>query len=193
MTGSLTVSREDCALVLIDIQERLVGVMRRRDEVVATAVLLARCAAALGIPVLVTRQYPKGLGDTVEGLREATGQADVIDKLSFDCSAEPGFISHLERTGRRQVVLAGMEAHICVAQTALGLLERGYDVQVVADAVCSRRDEDRDVALDRLRAAGVVVTTAESTVYEALGRAGTPEFRTVLEAVKDRDAVCGAG
>ena len=183
-TDTDIVNRTRAVLVLIDMQDRLADVMPRRDAVVATSALLARVAGTLEVPVIVTRQYPAGLGDTVAELREVCGDRDPVDKTTFDCLAEPGFRERLEGLSRRQVIIAGMEAHICVTQTALSLLGEGYLVHVVADAVCSRRDDDRDVALGRVRAAGAVVTTAESVIYEALGRAGTPEFRAVLELVK---------
>jgi nicotinamidase-related amidase len=107
--------------------------------------------------------------------------------MTFDCLAERTFEARLEESARRTVVIVGMETHICVLQTALALVRAGYAVHVVADATCSRRETDRAVALDRLRGAGVVVTSAEQVVYEALGEAGTPAFREVLRFVKERD------
>lgn len=184
MTDARVVRCDEVALVVVDVQERLAGVMPRRDEVVASAAMLARAAVVLGIPVIITRQYPQGLGETVTELAEAVPDAVVVDKVDFSCPAEPAFRDALERTGRRQVVLAGMETHICVTQTALALLAADYEVYVVADATCSRRDRDHAGALERLRAEGVVVTASESVIYEALGRAGTPAFRQVLEIVK---------
>ena len=183
MTRS-TISAAAAVLVLVDMQDALADVMERRDAVVATAGLLARAAAVLSVPVLVTRQYPRGLGDTVPELREALGDHAPIDKLTFSCLAEPAFAGALRSVARPQIVLAGMETHICVAQTALALRDAGYDVSVVADATCSRRQTDHEVALARLRAADIQVTVAESVVYEALERAGTPGFRAVLELVK---------
>lgn len=184
MVSGGIVSRRSAVFVMIDMQHRLADAMPRRDEVVGTSVLLAHVASALGIPVIVTRQYPAGLGDTVLQLVDALGPHEPVDKTSFDCTLEPAFRAKLDASGRHQVVLAGMEAHICVTQTALALASIGREVYVVADAVCSRRDVDCDIALHRLRAAGVVVATAESVIYEALGRAGTPEFKAVLELVK---------
>jgi nicotinamidase-related amidase len=178
------VRRARAVLVLIDMQDRLADAMPRREAVVAASALLARVARTLEIPVMITRQYPAGLGDSVAELREVCADEEPVDKMTFDCLAEPSFRERLEGLNRRQVIIAGMEAHICVTQTALSLLAEGYLVHVVADAVCSRRDDDRNVALARLRAAGAVVTTTESVIYEALGVAGTPEFRTVLELVK---------
>ncbi|MDO8880800.1 MAG: isochorismatase family protein [Coriobacteriia bacterium] len=186
MSSSGIVSRESAVLVLVDMQDRLADVMDRRDAVVGASALLARVAGALRMPVIVTRQYPRGLGDTVPELADAVGSHSPVDKMTFDCLREPAFAEQLRATGRRQVVLTGMEAHICITQTALALLSAGYDVHVVADAVCSRCDVDRDVTLERLRVAGATVTVAESVIYEALGEAGTPEFRAVLELVKAR-------
>lgn len=186
MSGGV-VRRDDATLVVVDMQSRLADVMPRRDEVVAAALMLARSAAALGMPVLLTRQYPQGLGETVPELREVQEATAPIDKVTFSCASEPAFPDRLREIARRQVVLTGMETHICVTQTALALVGEGYEVFVVADATCSRRDVDHMTALERLRDAGVVVCTAESVIYEALGRAGTPEFREVLGFVKARD------
>lgn len=184
MTMRSMVRAGDAVLVLVDMQCALADAMERRDAVVETAALLARAAGLLGIPVLVTRQYPRGLGNTVPELVEALGDHSPVDKLTFSCLAEPAFRDRIEALGRRQVVLAGMETHICVTQTALALLDEGYAVSIAADATCSRRRSDHDVALARLRAAGVAVTIAESVIYEALERAGTPEFKAILELVK---------
>lgn len=190
MTAAHTIERPDAAVALIDMQESLAAAMERGEAVAATSALLARVARLLGIPVIVTRQYPAGLGDTVQAVRDATGEAVPVDKVAFSCMAEPAFAERLGALGRRQIVLAGMETHICVTQTALALLAGGYRVHVVADATCSRRATDHRIALERLRAAGAEITVAESVIYEALGAAGTPEFREVLALVKAHP-VCG--
>ncbi len=186
------VDREDAVLVLVDFQERLAAAMSRKDAVVATAARLARVAALLDIPMVVTRQYPKGLGGTVPELEAvlvpaAQEGARVMsaDKVAFCCAAEAAFCEALDSTGRGQVVLCGMETHICIAQTALALAAEGRQVQVVADACCSRSERDHDVALDRLRAAGVTVTTSEAVIYEAVREAGTEEFKNLLAIVKE--------
>ena len=184
------VPRDGLVLVVVDVQDRLAAVMHRRDAVVRTASMLVRAAAVLGAPVMVTRQYPKGLGDTVPELASVIADASpqrpvtVVDKLDFDCMAEPAFRDVLAATGRTHVALVGMETHICVTQTALALAAAGLTPHVVADATCSRRDEDHETALARLRSAGVDVLPSESVIYEALGRAGTHEFRAMLEVVK---------
>lgn len=185
-SASDAVKASEAVLVVIDAQESLAATMDVCDSVMGATELLVRAAGRLGIPVIVTRQNPVALGDTVAGVRDAAGVHTPVDKMAFDATSEDAFIDRLEQTGRRAVVLAGMETHICVAQTALGLMRSGYAVSVAADAVCSRRSNDHAVALDRLRAAGVVVTTAESVVYEALGIAGTDMFRDVLRFVKAR-------
>lgn len=190
-TRGTLIAREDFALVVIDIQERLAAAMGRRDHVVRTTGRLVRVAAMLGAPVIVTRQYPQGLGPTVPELDElfvrleGEGARIVgVDKTAFCCAAEVDFNDALRAAGRAQVVLAGMETHICVTQTALSALERGVAVHVVADGCCSRDSENHQVALERLRHAGAVVTTAESVAYELVAAAGTPEFKRLLAVVK---------
>lgn len=186
------VRRDDLVLVLIDIQHRLAAAMDDRERVVGAASRLARAAVLLGAPIIVTRQYPKGLGPTVEELEvllldlaESGARVTCVDKVAFCCAREDSFNEALSATGRKQVVIAGMETHICVAQTALALAGSGCQVQVAADACCSRQTADHEVALDRLRQAGVIVTTSESVMYEAVGVAGTAEFKQLLEIVKE--------
>jgi nicotinamidase-related amidase len=139
----------------------------------------------------VTRQNPRGLGDTVaeltgaaEDARAAGSAVATVDKMYFDCTAEPAFTSTLADIDRTHVLLVGMETHICVTQTALSLVAMGLTPHVAADACCSRRDGDHEVALARLRQHGVDVLSGESAIYEAVGVAGTDEFRAVLELVK---------
>jgi len=192
---SSVVSRGDAVLVVIDIQQRLAAAMEHAKGVVAATGLLIRAASIAGVPIVVTRQYPQGLGDTHPAVEHVLKEAAdsgagvvVVDKTSFDCFAEPAFADAVCATGRRQLVLAGMESHICVAQTGLIGLREGFDVHVVADACCSREAYAHDVAVHRLGAAGAVVTLAESVAYELVGQAGTPEFKRLLAAVKSADA-----
>ncbi len=191
-TKDTLIAREDFALVVIDIQERLAAAMGRRDHVVRTTGRLVRVAVMLGAPIIVTRQYPQGLGPTVPELDElfmrleGEGARIVgVDKTAFCCAMEADFNDALRAAGRAQVVLAGMETHICVTQTALALAREGYDVHVPADACCSRDAALHEVAVDRMRFAGVTVTASESVMYEAVGRAGTDEFRELLGIVKE--------
>lgn len=184
-------AREDTVVVVVDVQERLAAAMDSRDTVVERVKLVTSAASITGCPIIVTRQYPKGLGDVVDDL---SGHLDALrdegatvlsaDKVSFDCFAEPEFEVAVERLGRRQLVITGMETHICVTQTALSALARGVAVHVVADGCCSRDSENHKVALERLRHAGAIVTTAESVAYELVAAAGTPEFKRLLAVVK---------
>lgn len=186
-------NREQTVLVVVDIQERLAAAMARRDQVMRKTSLLVRAARIVGAPVVVTRQNPRGLGDLEPMLRDllgdettqgVAGDGELVDKMSFDCFCEPGFSRAIADTGRKQLLLAGMETHICVCQTALAGVSAGFDIHVAADACCSREDESHTTALSRLAHAGVIVTTAESAAYELVGCAGTDEFRALLAAVK---------
>lgn len=185
------VSRDEAVLVVIDIQERLASAMPRRDSVVAAASRLVRTAALLRWPVIVTLQNPQGLGGLVPELESlfddpAISSAEVtsVGKTAFCACRETAFAAALEASGKRQVVVCGMEAHICIAQTALALLAAGHEVFVPADACCSIDETDAEVAFDRLRAAGVEVTTSQAVMYEAVGEAGTGDFRALLRIVK---------
>jgi nicotinamidase-related amidase len=191
MPAETIARRDDMLLIVIDEQERLTAVMDRREEVVAATARLVRTAALVGAPIVVTRQYPKGLGETepellelLSALQAEGASVTTVDKVAFDCFGETGFVEALAHLGRRQLVIVGMETHICVTQTTLSALREGYDVQVVADACCSRDDAAHAIALQRIRGAGAVVTLVESVMYELVGEAGTDEFRALLRIVK---------
>jgi len=185
------IDRDDLVVLVVDVQDRLAAAMEHRDATMAAIVRLIRVAALVGAPIVVTRQYPEGLGGTVPeveaALEEASGVVPVgiVDKTAFCACSEPEFSAVLEVSGRRQVAVVGMETHICVTQTALALVAAGYRVHVVEDACCSRRARDHGTALARLQAHGVTVTCAESLMYEAVGRAATPEFKRLLAVVKE--------
>jgi nicotinamidase-related amidase len=168
----------DSALAIVDIQERLSAAMPSRDTVVRAAGILLTAATRLGIPVLVSEQYPKGLGRTVPELASALpGTATVVEKTAFSaCAALP--------ISRPQVVLIGMEAHVCVLQTALELAAAGREVFVVADAICSRTEENRANALARMRDAGIAITNVESVVFEWLRDASHEHFRELSKLIR---------
>lgn len=185
------IDRDTFSLVVIDPQERLAAAMPTGEHAIAATIRLVRAAQLLCAPVVATRQNPKALGDFVpaiatalDGLAQAGCAVEVLDKTAFCACREPAFVEAIADTTREQVVIVGMETHICVTQTALDLLDRGYRVHVAADACCSRDQEVHRLALDRMRAAGVVVTATESVMYEAIGRAATDEFRALLDIVK---------
>ena len=168
-------------VVFIDIQGRLSGAMApdQRQRVLHNAGLLARAASELDIPRCVTRQYPDGLGDTDADLLPHLDGATVVDKTRFSCCGEDAFNETVATHGRPQVILAGMEAHVCVTQTALELLAAGYSVFVAADATCSRTIENRDRGLERLARAGVQIVVTESVLFEWLRDSRHEQFRTI--------------
>jgi nicotinamidase-related amidase len=177
-------SRAKSMLVVIDMQERLMEVMRERFEIIRHAEMLLAAAGVLGVPIVMTEQYPKGLGRTDRRLARALEHATTFEKTSFSALGDEAFAGHLEKAAPVHINLIGIETHVCVAQTALDLKVRGYEVAVAADAVSSRRAIDKNLALKRLSAAGITITTAEAVIFEWLERAGTPEFKEILKIVK---------
>lgn len=173
----------DSVLVVIDMQERLVPAMQAPARTLRNARLLLRAAEMLDVRVILTEQYPRGLGQTVPEIASAT-QAVPLAKLHFSCMEDEAFAASFRGFGRRQAVLAGMEAHICVMQTAASLLEEGYEVFVVSDATASRSLESERACIDRLSAAGAGIVTTEMVVFEWLGQAGTPAFRELLSHIR---------
>ena len=171
-------------LLVVDIQERLLPAMEEGPRVVAAAAKLMHAAARLGVPVLVSEQYPKGIGATVLELAALAPTGSVHAKMTFSCAATPSIADAVAASGRTQLVLCGIEAHVCVLQSALGFAATGRDVAVAWDATSSRRASDRALAADRLRQAGIVLASTEMVLFEWLGRAGTPEFKDMLALIK---------
>jgi nicotinamidase-related amidase len=176
--------RARSVLVLIDFQERLFPHVVGHERVLSRIDLLIHAAKLMQVPVLLTEQYPKGLGRTIEEIRQALPETQPLEKVDFSCVAAPGFPEILSALRRDQIVLAGIETHICVAQTALDLSSQGANVVVVADATSSRRPLDAQTALERLQRHGLTVITAESVVFEWLRRAGTEVFKELQPKVK---------
>ena len=174
-------------LLIVDVQERLLPAMHAGEAMIDRCAILLQSAAELKVPALLSEQYRKGLGATVERLSNVKGDAPVFEKMHFSCAAEPAIANHIGdrvKAGRDQLVIAGIESHVCVLQTALGFRRIGLEVYVVADAVTSRRPESVALAQDRLRAAGVNVVNTEMAVFEWLHVSGTPEFKTVSKLIK---------
>jgi nicotinamidase-related amidase len=176
--------RSTTGLLVIDIQEKLLPAMWEADRVVANARRLIAGAQFLGLPLWVTEQYRRGLGPTVPAIAEAVPGFAPLEKLTFSACGAPGIESALAASGIREVLLCGIEAHVCVCQTALDLLAAGRRVFVVADATSSRVPANHQCALDRLRGAGVVVVSTEMALFELLERAGTEEFKRILAWVR---------
>jgi isochorismate hydrolase len=178
---------DQTVLVMLDLQQRLCDAMPTKvlNRVILNATLLARAAGLLEIPVLHTEQTTQELGGTHPSIAAALPNTTVgINKTTFSCCAAPGFIHALGLTTRRQAVLVGMEAHVCVLQSAFDLAARDVAVFVVEDAICSRRLENYQNALDRLRQAGVQVVSAESVVFEWLGSASHPHYKTIQSLLR---------
>lgn len=180
----MLLSRDRAQLLIVDVQERLLPAMHEGERMVGRCALLLEAAARLGVPATVSEQYRKGLGATVAGLHNAKGDAPVLEKIHFSCARDEAITTRVQGLGRRQVVIAGIEAHVCVLQSALGFKAMGLDVAVVADAVTSRQPDSVALALDRYRANGVEVINAEMAVFEWLDIAGTPEFKSLSQLIK---------
>ncbi|OPY79763.1 MAG: Vibriobactin-specific isochorismatase [Syntrophorhabdus sp. PtaU1.Bin058] len=178
--GSL-VSRDDCVLIVIDVQEKLMPVISGKKEVAENVIRLARFAGIAGIPVVITEQ--EKLGPTLPEVKKELAAVRPIPKVHFNCFSCKEFQDEISRIDRPTLILAGVEAHICVLQTALhGLGE--YEVHVVSDAVSSRAPDNRKTALERMKQYGATITSTEMFIYEILRKAGTDEFRATLPLVK---------
>jgi len=178
---------EHCALLVIDIQEKLLPPIFNKDQLVRNSQLLIRLAGILKIPAMMTVQYAKGLGNTVAEIASLLPGTEPIDKQAFSCFGSDVFCSALKRLpgNRNTVMLCGMESHICVTQTALGALREGYIVHVASDAVGSRAEWNWKIGLDRMRAAGAVISSTEMIVYELLRSSGTAAFKEILPYLRD--------
>lgn len=179
--------REDAVVLIVDIQERLGSAMvpETLERVVRNARLLVEGAKVLGLPVLVTEQYPKGLGPTVSALKDAFPVGtEPVAKVAFSCGAVKEVAQRLQELGRRQVIVAGVETHICVFQTVRDLLGGPYQPFVARDAVCSRTDENHQTGLSLMREVGATISSTESILFDLLGAAGTAEFKQLAPLLK---------
>ena len=180
----MLIRAKDSVLVVIDVQERLVPAVQAPARTLRNTQTLLAAARECAVPVILTEQYPEGLGSTVPEFAAAAAGAAIIPKMHFSCMEEEGFAEAFRALERKQAVLVGMEAHICVVQTAASLLEEGYDVFVVSDATASRTLESEQACLARMTASGAHVVTTEMVVFEWLGKAGTPAFKRLLPAIR---------
>ncbi len=177
--------RAGSLLLVIDMQEKLGPKIDAIDNVLKRNRVLLETASQLDVPVVFTEQYPKGLGGTYPELLDCAPQRDVIEKVHFNALSGDGLMPLIRKHRRHQIVVTGTEAHVCVLQTAIGLLAGGLDVRLVTDAVGSRRPADREAGIARLRDAGAVCTTTEMILFEWLERADTEEFRRALPRIRD--------
>jgi nicotinamidase-related amidase len=172
--------RDRAALIVVDMQEAFRPVVVDFERVAHNAATLVQGARALGLPVVVTEQYPKGLGRTVPELAEQLEGVEPIEKVCFSAAEAGGF----DLDGRDQALVCGIESHVCVSQTAHDLLDRGLEVHVARDAVSSRTEDNREVGLHKMEEAGAIVTSVETALFELVGAAGTDEFKQVQRLVK---------
>jgi nicotinamidase-related amidase len=182
--SSALLDRDRTTVVVIDLQQKLLPAIDGAAGVLRNSVLLLRLAEVLGLPVILTTQYAKGLGPTVPEVLAAAPGAAPLDKLSFGCFGDQGFDARLRALGREQLLVAGIESHICVAQTVLGALEAGHAVHVASDAVGSRTAANRLVGLARMERAGALISSTEMAIYELLRRSDGAEFKQMLPHLK---------
>jgi len=179
--------REDALLIVVDMQEPFLRGIHDRDRLVGNVRLLIQAAAIMQVPILPTLQYAERMGGVVPEVMQMFpdfGACVPVDKMCFSCAGAEGFLDRIVSFGRRQILLCGVETHICVSQTALDLASQGYQVHVAADAVSSRSMEKHKLGMERMRDSAVLPCASEAAVYELLREAGTPEFKAVLKLVR---------
>ena len=177
-------NREDTVFIAIDYQEKLMPAMSNKEDLENKVCRLAEGLKVLGIPHIVTQQYTKGIGETIPSIAEAIGEFTPIDKTSFSCMNNEEFCRQLKETGRKTAVICGIEAHICLQQTVLQLLDEGYTVYVPVDCVSSRSERDAMWSTERMAKAGAIMTTYEAVLYELLRDSKAPEFKAISKIVK---------
>lgn len=175
---------EDTTLVVVDFQEKLVRAMHDKEMLVQNAVKLVMGAQVLGLPILWTEQNPDGLGPTIPEIAELLTDQKPIVKLSFSCCGETAFQEELEALGREQILIAGIESHVCVYQTAADLLDMGFDVEVASDAVASRTPENKRIGLDKCREYGASITSVETALFELIQVAEGLQFKQLIKVIK---------
>lgn len=180
----MLLDRQNSLLLVIDVQEKLAPATDNHERVVENGEKLMTAASRLDVPILVSEQYPKGLGATLAPLRRLAPDGAIIDKVHFSCADDDRIRGRIEESGRRQIVLAGMEAHVCVAQTALALKEAGYAPAVVADAITSRDPANKALAIERLQQAGVTVVPTESVLFEWMHSSQDPSFKDLSKLIR---------
>ena len=173
-----------CCLVVVDVQGKLAQLMVDKEALLKNITTLIRSAQLLSVPVLWCQQVPQALGPTLPEIAELLIGNEPIDKASFSCCGEPRFAERLRVLGRKQVLLCGIETHVCIYQTTVDLLVQGYEATVVADAVSSRTAENRQIALDRLAAEGAAIASTEMVLFELLRTAKHPHFKEIAKLVK---------
>lgn len=174
---------DDAVLVIVDVQERLLPAIHDSQRLLENISLLIKAVKILGIPIILTEHYPSGLGPTADALKALLGHLKPIEKISFGCFGEPNFVHALEKLGKKNVLVCGMETHVCIYQTVFEGLDK-YKMWVISDAVSSRTAENKVAGIDRMRGAGAEIVTCEMLILEILKSAGSPKFKQILALVK---------
>ncbi len=175
---------EDTIAVCVDIQEKLTGIIHKFDRILGNSQILIDGLNVLEVPIIVTEQYPKGLGYTIPQIKEHLKEYKPIEKLAFSCCGSNNFCDVLKETGKKNVIVFGIETHVCVLQTVLDLIEMEYQPVLIEDCVSSRKESDRNTALNRMRQEGAVITSYESILFELSRVAGTDKFKQISKLVK---------
>lgn len=177
-------NKDEIVAISLDMQGSLLGAIHKGEFMKDRTVKFFKGLGVLDVPVIATQQYTKGLGMTDEDIMKAIKNFEYIDKTTFSCVKTQEFMEKLKETGRKKVLLTGMETHICVLQTAMDLLDEGYEVFIVEDCCSSREKIDKKVAIERMRGEGVKIATYESILFECLGKAGSEEFKQISKIIK---------
>jgi nicotinamidase-related amidase len=180
----MRVERNLSAGLVIDIQEKLFPHMYKSEELLRRTTILLEGLKVLQVPMVLTEQYPKGLGPTLEPVFGLLENQEVHEKIAFSCCGDPAFMGHLHSLERPTIIVCGIEAHVCVLQTVLDLIEQDFSPVVVEDCISSRNPEDKRVAIERMRSEGALVSTSESLLFELTKVAGTEEFKAISRLVK---------
>jgi len=180
----MRITKENTTALVVDIQERLFPVMWKKENLLKNCKMLLSGLAELNIPTMVTQQYTKGLGETLPEIKAAIPGFKYIEKRDFSCCDEPAVIEKLKETGAKNIILCGIESHVCVLQTAIDLKDTGLNPVVVMDCVSSRTSENMELAKERFRFEGVMMTSAESLLFELTRSSGAPEFKAISKLVK---------
>ena len=180
----MRILKEQTAGLIIDIQEKLYPYIYKNESVVTGTTILIQGLKILDIPLVITQQYTKGLGETIPSITGAVGNYIPVEKIAFSCCDEPDFMKRLSQLGRKNIIIAGIEAHVCVLQTIIDLLDNAYVPVVVENCISSRNNRDKEIAVERMRQEGAIITTCESILFELTRFAGTDVFKQISKIIK---------
>ena len=176
--------REDSVLLIVDVQESFRSNINNFSDLTRNITIMAEAAKILKLPVVVTEQYPQGLGNIVAEISACLGEHKLFEKSCFSCCGSEPFMSYLEGTGRKQIVVTGIEAHVCINQTVHDLMEAGYQVHLVTDAISSRSQKNRETGIEKMLKSGAIPSSVETSLFEMLVEANTETFKAVQRLVK---------